>query len=93
MSRSKVAKWPDSGATITGYTLTDNAGGRFAIDPVSGVVTVANGSLLDYESASSHSITVQATSSDGSVGTATFTINLSNVNDNPVLVAEAAAKK
>ncbi|WP_153144894.1 retention module-containing protein [Dechloromonas sp. H13] len=81
----------DSGATITGYTLTNDAGGRFAIDPVTGVVTVANGSLLDYESATSHTITVQATSSDGSVGTANFTINLSNVNDNPVLVADSNA--
>jgi len=44
---------------------------------------VADGSLLDYESATSHLITVQATSSDGSVGTADFTINLSNVNDLP----------
>ena len=49
------------------YDLADNAGGRFAIDPASGVVTVADGSLLDYQLASSHSVIVQATSTDASI--------------------------
>ena len=73
----------DSGASIS-YSLTNNAGGRFAIDSATGVVTVADGSLLDYESATSHSITVLATSSDGSSNSQSFTINLTNLNDNPV---------
>jgi hypothetical protein len=64
--------------------LSDNAGGRFAINASSGVVTVANGTLLDYEANTSHSITVLATSSDGSTNSQTFTIGVSNVNDNPV---------
>ncbi len=38
--------------TIT-YSLDDNAGGRFAIDANTGVVTVADGSLLDREAAAS----------------------------------------
>jgi hypothetical protein len=38
----------DAPDTIS-YTLTDDAGGRFAIDSVTGVVTVANGTALDYE--------------------------------------------
>ncbi|WP_039731862.1 cadherin repeat domain-containing protein, partial [Enterovibrio norvegicus] len=46
------------------FTLTDNAGGLFTIDPDSGKVTVAG--ALDYETATSHNITVQATSTDGS---------------------------
>ena len=48
------------------YTLDDNAGGRFAIDGATGIVTVADGTLLDREVAASHNITVRATSSDGS---------------------------
>ena len=51
------------------YTLDDNAGGRFAIDGSTGVVTVADGTLLDREAAASHNITVRATSSDGSFNT------------------------
>src|SRR5204862_212737 len=42
-------------------------------------------SLLDYETATSHNITVLATSSDGSTNSATFTVNVSNVGDNPVV--------
>jgi hypothetical protein len=45
------------------YSLDDNAGGRFAIDAASGVVTVADGTLLDRESAASHDITVRANGS------------------------------
>jgi len=71
---------PEGGA-IT-YSLTDNAGGRFAINATTGVVSVANGSLLDYETATSHAITVQA--SDGSNNTTqNFTVNLTNTNDAP----------
>lgn len=65
-----------------GYSLTDNAGGRFTIDATTGVVTVA--SALDFESAESHTITVLATSSDGSTREQDFTISIGNVNDNPV---------
>ena len=58
-----VATDSDAGDTVS-YALTDNAGGRFAIHSTTGVVTVA--SALDYETATSHDITVLATSSDGS---------------------------
>ena len=58
--------------------ISDDAGGRFAIDASTGVVTVADGSLLDYESATSHTVTVQATSSDGSTSSETFTVNLTD---------------
>ncbi len=66
--------------TIT-YSLDDNAGGRFTIDANSGVVTVLDGSLLNYESATSHSITIRATSADASFSTQSFTINLTDVNE------------
>jgi VCBS repeat-containing protein len=67
----------DATDTVT-YSLTDNAGGRFAIDTNTGVVTVADTSLLDFETATSHTVTVQATSTDGSTSTETFTINLTD---------------
>ena len=41
---------PVAGDTLT-YSLIDDAGGRFAIDPNDGEVTVANGTLLDFETA------------------------------------------
>ena len=66
--------------TIT-YSLDDNAGGRFTIDANTGVVTVADRSLLNYEAATSHNITVRATSTDTSFSTQAFTINLTDVNE------------
>lgn len=67
---------PDPGQTVT-YSLTDNAGGRFAVNPTTGVVTVAG--PLDYEMATSHSITILATSSDSTTSSAVFVINVLNV--------------
>ena len=78
---------PDSGDTKT-YSLTDTAGGRFAINSSTGVITVANGSLLNYESATSHTVTVQVTDSAGQHYTETFTIVLTNVNEGPITVQE-----
>ena len=50
------------------YSLTDNAGGRFAIDFSTGVVTVANALLLDFENtAPGHAYTITAQSSDGTL--------------------------
>ena len=67
--------------TVT-YTLTDNAGGRFAIDASSGVLTVA--SALDAETALSHTVTVQARSADGSVASQSFTIVVQDVNESAI---------
>lgn len=72
----------DSGATITGFSLTNDAGGLFAIHASTGVVTVA--STLDYETAPSHTITVLAVSSDGSSATQNFTIQVIDVVETPI---------
>ncbi|WP_299072234.1 SO2930 family diheme c-type cytochrome [uncultured Paraglaciecola sp.] len=58
------------------YVLADNAGGRFAIDASSGVISVADDTMLDYETTTSHSVEVTATSSDGSTATESFNINV-----------------
>ena len=69
------------------YTLDDDAGGRFGIDSSTGIVTVADGTLLDYESAISHSVTIRASSVDGSFSTSLMTINLLPINDNDPIVS------
>ncbi|HMS84765.1 MAG TPA: DUF4347 domain-containing protein [Nitrospira sp.] len=73
---------PDARDTKT-YSLTDTAGGRFAINASTGVITVADGSLLNYEHAASHNLTVQVTDSGGASYRERFTINLTNVNEGP----------
>ncbi|WP_040449093.1 cadherin domain-containing protein [Hoeflea phototrophica] len=71
----------DGDATTNGvtYSLTDDAGGLFAIDSSTGVVTVAG--ALDFESQTSHAITVRATSADGSISTQSFNIGINDIND------------
>jgi T5SS/PEP-CTERM-associated repeat protein/VCBS repeat-containing protein len=64
------------------YSLSDDAGGRFAIDSTTGKVTLVG--ALDYETATSHEITVVATDKGGLTSSHAFTINVTNVNDNPV---------
>lgn len=70
----------DVGDGLT-FTLVNNAGGRFALTPA-GKLTVANGTLLNYEAGTSHTITVRV-----SDGTATrdenFTVAVTNVNEAP----------
>ncbi|MEX8494010.1 cadherin domain-containing protein [Sphaerotilus sp.] len=65
-------------STVT-YSLDDTAGGRFAIDARSGVVTVAG--LLDAETAQSHTIVVRAASSDGSATTLALAIAVQDLNE------------
>jgi VCBS repeat-containing protein len=71
----------DIGSVLT-YSLTDNAGGRFAIS-ANGEVTVANGALLNFEDANSHTITIRVTDSSGAFYDETFTIGVNNVNEAP----------
>ena len=67
--------------TIT-YSLDDDAGGLFAIDANTGMVTVAGG--LDYETATSHNITIRATSTTDRSPPSSFTINVTDVNESGI---------
>ena len=67
------------GTDSISYSLDDSAGGRFAIDPTTGIVTVAGG--IDREAAASYNITVRATSTDTSSTTRTFTIAIGDVDE------------
>ncbi|WP_047099793.1 beta strand repeat-containing protein [Sphingomonas sanxanigenens] len=74
---------PD-GDTIT-YTLVDDGGGRFVIDADTGVITVAPGAVLDYETDRDIDITVRATDEFGTTTDQTITILLTNVDEFPTI--------
>ncbi|MCS7467714.1 Ig-like domain-containing protein, partial [Stieleria sp. ICT_E10.1] len=81
-----LASDADAGATVT-YSLDDDAGGRFSIETTTGIVRVAG--ALDHETSSSETITVRATSSDGSTTTMTNSIAVTDVNEAPAATGEA----
>ena len=71
---------PDLGDTHT-YSLLDNAGGAFSIDTNTGLVSVADGSLIDYETALSMDITVRTTDAGGLTSDQVISITILNVNE------------
>jgi len=75
---------PNAGDTAA-YTLTDDAGGRFAISGSD--LVVANGALLDFESNTSHSVTVRVSDSGGLTFDEAFAIAVTNANETPADIA------
>ncbi len=80
------------GNTIT-YSITGGTGAAaFAINASTGIITVANSSLLDYETTTSFTLEVRATDngSPNQFDTKTITINLTNVPENTAPTVNAA---
>ncbi|HUU91041.1 MAG TPA: cadherin domain-containing protein, partial [Phycisphaerae bacterium] len=77
-----VASDPDPGDTL-GYAITGGTGvGIFAVDPVSGQITVLDASALDYESGTTSYTLLVEVSDDGAPAlsdTATITIAVNDV--------------
>ena len=70
----------DAAGTILTYSLLDDAGGRFAIGRDGRSIVVANGTLLDYETAQAHVVKVQV--SDGDLtAVKEFTIKVQDVDE------------
>ena len=70
----------DAGDAVT-LSLLDDAGGLFSIDAQTGVISVAGG--IDYETASQHTLIVQASDSSGGSVQKTLTVDVANVDDTP----------
>ncbi len=79
-------------ASVLAYSLTNNAGGAYAINSTTGVVTVANSSLLNFESTPTSTITIRTTDQGGLTFDKTVTINLTNVNEAPTAISVTAAQ-
>ena len=78
------------GAVIT-YSLIDETN-SFVIDPTTGVITVADGALLDYETKGTYNLKVVASDESGvtdqvvQTDTASVIIKLNDVNEKPIFV-------
>ena len=73
------------------YAITGgNTNGAFALDPVTGEITVANSTELDFENTPVFNLAVTVTDAGGHSDNATITVDLNNLNDNnPVADAES----
>ena len=81
---------PDDGDTAT-YSLTQTANGLFAIDAATGVLSTAG--ALDYETASSHSVTIRATDSGRLSVDRAITVVVNDENDAPIVSFERTPGK
>lgn len=87
---------PDEGDAF-GFSLGDDAGGAFAIDPASGTIAVLAPARLDFEAAATLPVTVRVIDLAGAFHEEALAIALADVNERPdagadfaVTVAEGA---
>ena len=77
----------EAGQAHTYSISAGNTSGAFTIDPISGVISVAKAAAVDFETTPTFTLTVTVTD-DGSpaeAGSALVTINLSGVNEAPLV--------
>jgi parallel beta-helix repeat protein len=82
-----VATDPDAGQTKTFSILSGNTNGAFTIHPLTGMLTVANSAVLNFETTPSFSliIKVQDNGTGNLSSQATITISITDVNEVPVI--------
>lgn len=73
------------GASRHTFSILDDAGGRFTVNSNTGEITVTDSSLLNFEAATSHNVTIEVTDSDGGTYQEIFTIEVLDVNEQAVV--------
>ena len=78
----------DATTNTISYSFADGSptSGPFSIDSSSGVVTLTSGNSLDYETINTYNLEIKASSSDGSSASASFTVQVTDVNEHDVSV-------
>jgi len=83
-----VATDPNTTQVLTYSIVSGNTGNIFSVNPATGVITVAG--ALNYEVANTYALIVKVT--DNGTGTltaqSTMTINITNINEAPVIVSQ-----
>lgn len=80
-----VASDPNPNQTIT-YSITGgNTSNTFTINATTGVITVANGQNLNFETTTQYQLQVSVQDNLGLSSSATVTVSVTNVNESPVI--------
>ncbi|MCZ8182514.1 MAG: cadherin domain-containing protein [Beijerinckiaceae bacterium] len=78
----------DGGTTLTySFAPGGDAGGRFAIDAITGQLTVIRGDLVDFEASPQQLVVVRVTDQGGLFFDQPFLLTVQNGNDAPVIVS------
>lgn len=90
-----VASDPDAGQSRTFAITAGNTNNAFSINPTTGVITVSNTAALNYESTPIFNLTVTVTDNGtpAKSASAAVRVNLTNVNEPPVVQAQSFAVK
>ena len=87
-----IATDADAGTTFQSWTITDgNSAGDFAIDQASGVLSVASGASLDFETKPSYTLQLTVQDDDGTntSGAVEVSISIADVNEAPTFTSSA----
>jgi hypothetical protein len=84
-----VASDPDVPTVLTYSITAGNSANTFTIDPTSGVIKLATGATVNFESTSTYTLTVQVTddASPSKSSSAQITIHVTDVNEAPTIPA------
>lgn len=72
---------PNAGDTLTYRIAAGNEAGNFTINENTGVISLAAGGALDYETAPSYSLTLEVTDQGGLSATSTVTLSVKNLDE------------
>jgi Ca2+-binding RTX toxin-like protein len=75
---------------VLNYSLVNDADGRFQINATTGLVTIANYGLFDFETNQSHTIAVKVEDAGGLFDIQTFTVTVNALDDAPVAASIAS---
>ena len=76
------------GEALTYSIKSGNSSGLFSINPATGLISLAPGKSLDFESKSSYKLNVSASNSSNTTDSATITINVTDVADHSPSIAD-----
>jgi T1SS-143 domain-containing protein len=80
---------PDAGNQRLKYSILSDASGKFEVDQTTGAVSLKSGASLDYETAQQHVVTVRVTDGGGLSDDVQVTINVTDINEAPVISSGA----
>lgn len=86
-----IASDPDQGQALMYSIISGNTGDAFSINQNNGLISVSGNQLLDFESVPAYQLTVQVQDNgEGNLtASATISIQLSNVNELPVILNQS----